>query len=519
MVLGEHYKGLFYIIPALILLCLSLYTFYKGREGRAAIVLTLALLAMRLYMAQLDPFVNEWDERFHALVARNLMKHPLKPTLYDNPALPSSPGDWANTHIWLHKPPLALWQIAVSYTIFGVSAFKARLPMVLLGSLLALLIYRMGALAINRKTGYIAAFLYAVSYYQLSFASGMEATDHVDFSFLFYITASLWAWMEYYASNKLRWIWLIGLAAGLAVLTKFLPGVLVYGAWGIVILSQKDWRGNIYRYAHLLGALLLSVAIFLPWQLYAAHAFPDTAHAEMQYNFTHLFKAVEGHEGPWYYYLNQLKENYGLLAPLLIIPALAAFYAGVQAKAYRIFLLSSLISVYVFFSLSATKMPAYCYIMAPIMFIIFGALAYAMWKFFNPRPLKGKLLYVSIAGILIVSVLSMNPWLIKKRHTGGEQNAYWANCKALADYARDMVDKQVPDDYVLFGAPFNAYINVMYYTGNTTYGHVPDEKTIADLKAKGKRIGVFTGEFTPQEPDFILKDSSILKIPFVLKYY
>src|SRR5580698_4339023 len=60
------------------------------------------------------------DEVFHALVARNLLKHPLTPTLVDQPFLPYDYRDWQANNVWLHKPPLALWQIAVSYFVFGV---------------------------------------------------------------------------------------------------------------------------------------------------------------------------------------------------------------------------------------------------------------------------------------------------------------------------------------------------------------------------------------------------------------
>ena len=45
--------------------------------------------------------ITYWDEGFHAVVARNLTKHPLKFTLYDQPWLPYDYKGWGE------KPHLA----------------------------------------------------------------------------------------------------------------------------------------------------------------------------------------------------------------------------------------------------------------------------------------------------------------------------------------------------------------------------------------------------------------------------
>lgn len=37
--------------------------------------------------------LTRWDEVFHAVVARNILKHPLRPTLIDVPYLPYDPAD------------------------------------------------------------------------------------------------------------------------------------------------------------------------------------------------------------------------------------------------------------------------------------------------------------------------------------------------------------------------------------------------------------------------------------------
>src|SRR5688572_30390553 len=44
--------------------------------------------------------LSNWDECYHAVVARNVFKHPLVPTLIDVPYLPYDAKRWGQSHIW-----------------------------------------------------------------------------------------------------------------------------------------------------------------------------------------------------------------------------------------------------------------------------------------------------------------------------------------------------------------------------------------------------------------------------------
>jgi 4-amino-4-deoxy-L-arabinose transferase len=83
-------------------------------------------------MIRIDPAVqssiHQWDEQLHALVARHVLDHPWRPTLYERTVLPADPAVWTENHVWLHKPPLAPWLMAASMSVFGVSAVAMRLP-------------------------------------------------------------------------------------------------------------------------------------------------------------------------------------------------------------------------------------------------------------------------------------------------------------------------------------------------------------------------------------------------------
>src|SRR3954464_6835379 len=105
---------------------ISSLLFVKGHEKAALMILFIGALFIRFFVAYLDPFLNPWDERFHALVARNMMDHPFSPMLVKDNLLWYDHTNWCGNHIWLHKQPLFLWQMALSMKIFGVSEFAIR---------------------------------------------------------------------------------------------------------------------------------------------------------------------------------------------------------------------------------------------------------------------------------------------------------------------------------------------------------------------------------------------------------
>ena len=100
---------------------------------RAALTIALAAVLIRAY-AGADLALHPWDERYHALVAKNLIANPLVPTLRLDPVLDYDFRNWESNHVWLHKPPLALWMQAASMRVFGVSEWPMRFPSLLVST-------------------------------------------------------------------------------------------------------------------------------------------------------------------------------------------------------------------------------------------------------------------------------------------------------------------------------------------------------------------------------------------------
>src|SRR5689334_3196846 len=66
-------------------------------------------------------------------------------------------GDWVTAHLdgvkYLEKSPLKYWMIAVSYMIFGVHDWAARIPIAISGILLCFLVARTGRWALGETAG------------------------------------------------------------------------------------------------------------------------------------------------------------------------------------------------------------------------------------------------------------------------------------------------------------------------------------------------------------------------------
>jgi 4-amino-4-deoxy-L-arabinose transferase-like glycosyltransferase len=343
-------SDLLFLIPGLTLLVLSLFFFVLGKEKSALVLLVAGAFSLRLLMIVTEPFINLWDEQFHALVARNMMNHLLHPVLYNTPVLPYDYRDWGANYTWLHKPPLFMWQMALSMKVFGIHPFAVRLPSAILSALCVPALYRIGFLLAGRRIGYLAALLLACSF--------ILNTDHSDLVFMAYITFSIWSWTEYMHSGKKRWLLLTGLFSGMAILVKWLVGLLVYAGWGLALLANKDLRRNIRRWLDIGLALVCTTCVALPWHIYSRLHWPLEWAEETAENAAHLTHDM-GHPGAWWYHFGVYVQHNGYLLVVLLIPGLFLFARSAAKAHFKYSFLGMIALVYVFFSFVQARMPSF----------------------------------------------------------------------------------------------------------------------------------------------------------------
>lgn len=490
----------------------SIVFFLSNRNKNALVFLFFGALILGLFMGMLDSYVNYWDEQFHMLVAKNMMDNPFNPMLYKNPVLGYDPHIWISNHIWLHKQPLFLWQMALSMKIFGVTPLAGRLPSIIMFAVMALFIYKIGKNIAKVRIGYYAALLFVCCNYILEMVSGFRSTEHNDVAFLFYITASIWAWTEYMTHKKLKWVLLIGLFAGAAVLNKWMVGLLVYGGWGVAVLSNKEQRAQLASYLHLLLAFSITLVVSLPWQTYTFLWFPIEANIENQYNLSHFTHAIEKHSGDWTYHFHQIQTLYGEgdLVPWVLLVGFITLFFVMKNNSFRIFTLFTVVAVYGFYTIAATKMITFTIILAPFAFLSFGTLLDAIHRklALRFRKLAPSALIMGPV-MLIFCSFSLNFPSINKNHSESLDNGY----KRVKDYELVVFDylmrQQADTAYAFFNVPHYSQVPFMFHKGvHAAYDFCPNEEHLSFLKNQRVKFVVYDNQQNIIPP-YILEDSTI----------
>ncbi|WP_170226988.1 ArnT family glycosyltransferase [Luteibaculum oceani] len=479
-------------------------------------------LLIRLFAISLDFHLHLWDEQFHAMVAKNLLDNPLKPFLYKHNFVPRELAFWDLGHIWLHKQPLFMWQMAVSMKYFGVNAFAIRLPSAILGTIGVFFIYRTGRLWLGKNIGFLSGLLLATSFFTVEMMTGIIHTDHNDSIFQFYILASIWAWSELeHSQNKKRgfWIVLVGILAGCAVLNKWLTGLLVYLGWGLTILFNREKRVQPKYYLELAISVVICLITFLPWQLYIWSEFPKVARFEFEYNSRHLFENIEGHGGDVWYHFNAAKKIYGI-HPLILFPLIMGFWFFKEVpRTFKIATISYFVSIYLLFTVAKTKMIAFTFSISTITYIFL-----AFWIFHLFRRLKSRLkLFDSgkylLAGkwlfvMLILSLAHFNlkaPQIIENHTSEKAEGGTFQNLREYnARYFQRISEINKKETYVLFNTSKYDEIPAMFF-GNfaSAYNFKPSKELVQKVKSAGFNVAILdSGDL----PFWIQSDSEILKI-------
>lgn len=495
----------------------SFVAYKRCRYSRAVLLLMGAALSLRLVMIGLDPFLHDWDERFHALVAKNLLADYLRPLLRANPVLPYDYRSWSSNHVWLHKQPLFLWQMTLSMQVFGVNEVALRLPSAILGTLLLWPTYRLGKLIFSPAVGYHAALLTAFAYYQLELTTGWQSVDHSDVAFLAYVTASVWAYYESRQPLASRyWNLVIGLSAGGAVLCKWLPGLVVYAAWVVDVLVEKDRRRNAQEYLRATSATAITALVVLPWQVYCHFRFPLEQAFETRYAALHFGRVLEGKGGPWYFYLTQnMWYQYQWLV-LLIGIGIALLLTGKEtSKTGRPLLVTGGL-MFVFYTLAATKMPSYTYVVSPGVLLL-AALAWEKITGWLGRRFKNWGPLPAYAMLFLVLAVDLRPFSLLKHHTlrfATLQGQQERRLKIRRTEAYRRLDALVPAGHIIFNAPPLAEIEAMFYSNLNVYSWWPSEEEHRSLTRRGYHLAILPDHGQQKVPDF-LRNGGAITIPFV----
>jgi 4-amino-4-deoxy-L-arabinose transferase-like glycosyltransferase len=234
-------------------------------DWRICVLVLIGLWAV-IYMAGLSrPALLDDADTVHAEAAKEMLQRHDWVTLY------------ANGVRYLEKAPLMYWGVAASYTLFGISEWSTRLPLVLGVLAMILSTYGLGRWALGSEGGFDSGLVLATALGPYLFTRFLIP----DVAVGLWLTLTFWLFLVSLEQTKFdqtkldqtqsaRWTcWGLAAACALNVLTKGLIGlVFPVGAIGLYLLLTGNLRHLLKL--RLFSSALVFLAIAAPWHILAA---------------------------------------------------------------------------------------------------------------------------------------------------------------------------------------------------------------------------------------------------------
>jgi 4-amino-4-deoxy-L-arabinose transferase-like glycosyltransferase len=212
-------------------------------------------------------------------------------------------GDWVTARLdgvaYLEKSPLIYWLMAISFRIFGVHDWAARIPVALSCVLLGLLVLRMGEWSFGKEAGLYAGVCIVT-------CTGLFLFTRIlipDCTLTLTIAAALYAMLRLLEDDG-RWIgWpmLFWAALGAGVLLKGLIGIIFPVATAVIYLAvtRQLLASDTWKRFRTGPGMVLFLAIAAPWHVLAMARNPPLL------DFTMHSESGSYHGFFWFYFINE----------------------------------------------------------------------------------------------------------------------------------------------------------------------------------------------------------------------
>jgi 4-amino-4-deoxy-L-arabinose transferase-like glycosyltransferase len=288
-------------------------------------------------------------------------------------------GDWLTPRLdglkYFEKPPLQYWATAAAFDVFGQSAWSARLWTALTGFLGVLFTAYAAARLFGAQAGGAAGLILGGSlmWVFMGHASSLD----MGVSFFLSVAVSAFALAQRDGAppgSRQRWMLFGWGACALATLSKGLIGiVLPAGAVALYVLWQRDWR--LLARLELGAGLALFLVIAAPWFVLVSLKNHEFARFFFIHeHFERFLNKGHGRYQPWWYFLPVLAL--GAVPWTLALPGAlvsAARRRPLLAFQPQRFLLAWSVLVFVFFSISDSKLFGYILPIFPALAMLLGA--------------------------------------------------------------------------------------------------------------------------------------------------
>jgi len=251
-------------------------------ERRYQLIVLLFAIAIYFGCIVSSPGLMDDVDAVQAQIARNMLDS----------------GDWVTARLngvaYLEKSPLIYWSMAVSYAIFGVHDWAARIPLALGVVLLCWLTARFARWAFNETAGLYAGLILA-SCIGLWLFTRIQIPDAI---LTATITLAMWSFLQAMESGRAKHAYVMSAAMATGLLLKGLIAML-FPLAAIVLWLTLAGRWNDWRRLRPFEGLAILLVIAAPWHILATLRNPPYL------DFTMKSEPGQYHGFFWFYFFNE----------------------------------------------------------------------------------------------------------------------------------------------------------------------------------------------------------------------
>lgn len=220
---------------------------WMGKDLQVVAIVAVAMSTM---------FIRSWegdlyrDEALYAELAKGIL----------------AKGEWLTLFlgedVYLRKPPLMFWLVALSFTLFGVSIFSAKLVSILFGIGSCIVLYHLARSLYGSSIGFLSAIVLTTTPHYVKNAQ----TLRLDSGLLFFLLLALHLYHLGFRKERPLLFVAGGASIGMAFLFKGFFGLAYLPI--IVAVMLLSGKSSTLRSPYFVGSLLVAALLILPWPLY-----------------------------------------------------------------------------------------------------------------------------------------------------------------------------------------------------------------------------------------------------------
>jgi 4-amino-4-deoxy-L-arabinose transferase-like glycosyltransferase len=326
-------------------------------------------------------------------------------------------GDWVTPRLdglkYFEKPALQYWATAVAYEVFGEHHWTARLWTALTGLLGIAAVVFCGWHLFGRDAGNYAGMVLGSALLYV----GAAHFDSLDMGVTAFMTVTLCAFLMAQrdgaeAGPSRNWMWLAWAAAALAFLSKGLQAIVLPGTVLVLYtLIERDFA--LWKKLHFTSGLAIFCVISAPWLIWVSIANPEFPYFFFIHeHFQRFLTKTHGRFQPWWWFVPILLAG--------VVPWTLLMFEGVVSAWQRQpdkhfqpqrFLLMWAVFIFVFFSVSDSKLPPYILPIFPALALLLGA------RLTQLSPMRFR---AEVAPMLLVAAIGFGAGVMNERFASAE---------------------------------------------------------------------------------------------------